>query len=49
MFPDPDWEPFSTRRATCPACPERSPDLPDPWAFLDWRESHECKIERKAA
>jgi hypothetical protein len=50
MTPDPDWEPWSTRSASCP-CGERSGELPDPWAFSDWTEAHNCaeSAERKAA
>lgn len=38
------WDP------RCLLCGTPHPVTPDPWAFIEWAESHKCKItERKQA
>jgi hypothetical protein len=42
------WEPFSTRRVSCPDCGTSSPKTASPDEAMDWREQHACPVRSAA-
>jgi hypothetical protein len=48
MIPDSFWDPACPRCGT-PHPPAEDPSAADPWALMDWDESHDCRPAAVAA